>query len=175
MAQEEEADAGHSGESGGKGWIMGLVLATVLAGGAGAGMGFVLAPKFSATPPHENLAEQAQQQAQQEELSPLYTGDHIVVRLQPITTNLGAPQRSWARLEGALVVKRTEDMVDEQVQQELALRVQQDTLAFLRTISLKDLQGPGSLAFLRDDLNQRAKVRSEGRVEEFIILSLVVE
>ncbi len=39
-------------------------------------------------------------------------------------------------------------------------------MAYLRTIPLSQLEGPSGLIHLREDLNERARMRSEGHVEE---------
>ncbi len=172
----EAADAGGAGAgaggSGGKGLVIGLAVITLLAAAAGGGLGFLLGPKFAAAGQHK--AEKAKARAAtKEDLRPLFKGDHAIIRLKPVMTNLRAPFRSWARLEGALIVKGAE--MDEKTREELALMVQQDVLAYLRTLALKDLEGASNLTFLLDDLNERARVRTDGRAEEFVLLSLVVE
>ncbi len=168
MSGEEKAGGG-----GGKGAMIGFLVATLVAAGAGAGMGFVLGPKFAAGADGHAKEEAAAEKKEEEKVAEPYAGDSTVVKLQPVTTNLREPFRSWVRLEGALIVKGRE--VDEKALEELGALVQQDVLAYLRTLALKDLEGASNLAFLRDDLNERARLRSEGRAAEFVILSLVVE
>ncbi len=171
MSGEEKA-RGKSG--GGKGAMIGFLVSTLVAAGAGAGMGFVLAPKFAAGADHADKAPAVAENGKKEDrIAEPYAHDSTVVKLQPVTTNLREPFRSWVRLEGALIVKGRE--TDQKTLEELAALVQQDVLAYLRTLALKDLEGASNLTFLRDDLNERARLRSEGRVAEFIILSLVVE
>jgi len=180
MSEEEKAQAG----GGGKGAIIGFVIATLLAVGGGAGMGFLLAPKFKVeSAKHAGKEEAAEEEKKEQGAAERYARDSKVVKLQPVTTNLRRPFRSWVRLEGALIVKdekkkdegEEEKLEDENRLTELAALVQQDLLAYLRTLSLKDLEGASSLSFLRDDINERVRLRSGGRVSEFIILSLVVE
>ena len=169
MSGEEKAKE----SGGGKGVMIGFLLATIVAVGAGAGMGFVLGPKFAAGAADHAKEETAAEEEKEEKVAEPYAGDGTVVKLQPVTTNLREPFRSWVRLEGALIVKGKE--VDEKALEELGALVQQDVLAYLRTLALKDLEGASNLAYLRDDLNERARLRSEGRAAEFVILSLVVE
>ncbi len=179
----EKKDADDTG-GGGKGFVIGLALATLIAVGAGGGAGFVLAPKFaadSAAGAAKDASGAAQEGAEQEAGKKAQDGGSArkvalggeIVKLQPVTTNLRHPFQSWVRLEGALLV--SDEVLDEKARQELAARARQDVLAYLRTLALKDLEGASNLAFLRDDLNERARVRFKGRVSEFIILSLVVE
>ena len=57
----------------------------------------------------------------------------------------------------------------------LAARINDDIIAFLKTLTVVELQGPSGLQALREDLNERAAVRSDGKVREIIIEALVVQ
>ena len=57
----------------------------------------------------------------------------------------------------------------------LAGRISEDIVAFLRTVPLAQIEGANGFQHLREDLNDRARIRSEGRVREVIIQSLIVE
>ena len=54
-------------------------------------------------------------------------------------------------------------------------RIGDDILAYLRTVSLRQLEGPIGLENIRQDLNDRAAIRSDGKVREFVIRTLVVQ
>ena len=51
----------------------------------------------------------------------------------------------------------------------------EDILAFLRTVPLKQLEGPVGLENLRQDLNERAATRTGGKAREFVIRTMVVQ
>ncbi len=94
-----------------------------------------------------------------------------IVDLPPIVTNLGAPQDTWIRLEGSIIfdpktVPHPEAMAGE---------IGDDVLAYLRTVSLHQLEGPIGLENIRQDLNERAATRSGGKVRAFVIRTLVVQ
>jgi len=91
--------------------------------------------------------------------------------LPPIVTNLGAPQDTWIRLEGSIVFDPGALPHPETIAGQLSA----DILAYLRTLSLTQLEGPVGLANIRQDLNERAATRSGGKVREFIIRTLVVQ
>jgi flagellar protein FliL len=91
--------------------------------------------------------------------------------IPPIVTNLGAPDTTWIRLEGSIVFDPRTLPHPEAV----AAMIGGDTLAFLRTVTLKQLEGPVGLQSIREDLNERAATRSGGRVREFVIRTLVVQ
>ena len=50
-----------------------------------------------------------------------------------------------------------------------------DTVAYLRTLSLPLIEGASGLLHLREDLNDRARIRSGGKVRDLIIHTLIVE
>ncbi len=160
---------------GARGVIAGALVATLLAAAAGAAMGYVLGPGMF-PPSHKKTAvekEDREKDKNRQEAAGIYGQDSTMVRLKPVMTNLRAPFKSWVRLEGALIVKG--EGLDEKGLDEMGALVQQDLLAYLRTLSLKDLEGASNLAFLRDDLTERARIRTGGKAGEFVILSLVVE
>lgn len=91
--------------------------------------------------------------------------------LQPIVTNLGAPQDTWIRLEGSIIFDPRTLPHPEAV----AGQIGDDILAYLRTVSLHQLEGPIGLENIRQDLNERAATRSGGKVRAFVIRTLVVQ
>jgi flagellar protein FliL len=94
-----------------------------------------------------------------------------IVDLAPIVTNLGAPQDTWVRLEGSIIFDpRTLPHPDA-----VAGRIGDDILAYLRTVSLRQLEGPIGLENIRQDLNERAAIRSDGKVRAFVIRTMVVQ
>ena len=90
--------------------------------------------------------------------------------LSPVVTNLAAPEGAWIRLQTAVVYDKTDAVAVEA----LVPRVGEDILAFVRTLTLDDIQGASGLDALRDDLNERARLRSDGKVRELLIETLVV-
>ena len=56
-----------------------------------------------------------------------------------------------------------------------AAKIGDDILAYLRTVSLKQIEGPIGLENLRQDLNERAATRTGGKTREFMIRTLVVQ
>lgn len=91
--------------------------------------------------------------------------------LPAVVTNLGSPQETWIRLEASLLIDPKAAPQSEALSAEIA----GDILAFLRTTSLSQIQGAAGLQNLRDDLNERASIRSGGSVKELVIRTLVVQ
>ena len=138
-----------------------LELAVVVVLAAGAGAAFEAsragAPRGPDKPAESAGAPQAQ--------------PSTIVDLPPIVTNLGAPQDTWVRLEGSIIFDpRTLPNPDA-----VAGRIGDDILAYLRTVSLRQLEGPIGLENIRQDLNERAAIRSDGKVRAFVIRTLVVQ
>lgn len=96
--------------------------------------------------------------------------DGSVVVLKPILTNVKIPQDVWIRLEAGLIVRPGETISDE-----LTTAVSADFMAFLRTVNLMQLRGPAGLEYLRTDLQERARMRTEGKVDKVYIWALVME
>jgi flagellar protein FliL len=94
-----------------------------------------------------------------------------LLELPPIITNLAAPSDTWIRLEVSIVFDPREVPHPEVVGGEIA----GDLLAYLRTVSVAQLEGPIGLQNLRQDLTERVSIRSAGKVSELVIRTLVVQ
>jgi flagellar FliL protein len=144
--------------------ILPLVIVTVIAVGAGGAFGTFFIP-------------QVQVLAESKAPSPADHGDRRLAggaslkTLAPIITNLAGPKSTWIRLETALVLEG-EPSADADL---LGAKVADDILAFLRTISLSQIEGASGLQNLREDLNDLVRIRSSGKVRELVIETLVVE
>ena len=99
------------------------------------------------------------------------TQPSTMVDLPPIVTNLGAPHDTWIRLEGSIILDPKSLPHPETV----AGQIGDDILAYLRTVSLRQLEGPVGLENIRQDLNERAAIRSGGKVRAFVMRTLVVQ
>jgi flagellar FliL protein len=91
--------------------------------------------------------------------------------LTPIVANLAGSPPVWIRIESSLVFR---DEIPGDADG-LAVRITEDIVGFLRTLSVKDIEGATGFQHLSEDLNDRVRVRSDGRVRELIIQGLIVE
>ncbi len=91
--------------------------------------------------------------------------------LTPIVTNLSGSGRYLVRLQAAILYDPKGLAHPEKLLAELA----SDTVAYLRTVELAEIEGVGGLRRLHEDLSERFSLRSEGRVRQLIIESLVVQ
>lgn len=160
------SDTAPDKDSNTKGTVTGLLavvaLLTLIAGGGGWYLGDMISAQ-----PLSSMAK-TEDEPKQDGFEARAIG--AVVPLQPIITNLGIPQTTWVRLEAALVAKPGQD-----IPPALAAQVGDDFLGFLRSVNLMQLQGAAGLAYLRADLEERARLRSEGAVDRVFISALVVE
>lgn len=92
----------------------------------------------------------------------------LEVLLPPITTNLAAPTTVWVRLEASIVL-------DEPQPATLADDIHQDLLSFLRTVRLHQVEGASGFQHLKADLEERARIRSDGHVKQVLIRTLIFE
>ncbi|RYC10244.1 flagellar basal body-associated FliL family protein [Ciceribacter ferrooxidans] len=145
---------------------------TVVGGGGGWLVGTMIAPNIKAAQEAEAGTEEAKADAHggkaEEGLARIATEANGVVQLEPITTNLAYPSESWIRLEVALMFKGTPDAA-------LAEQIHQDILAYVRTVSLQQVEGPRGFQYLRDDIAERVDLRSEGRVSKVMFRTFVIE
>jgi len=153
-----------------------IAVLSLLAGGGGWLVGNMLAP-----PPTEEVAKAEPAAAAAEgghggggkgaegqevpHISSLANG---IVLLDPITSNLAYPSDNRVRLEVALMFKDAPDVA-------LAEEIHQDIMAYMRTVSLQQVQGPRGFQYLRDDLQERVDLRSEGRVTNVMFRTFVIE
>jgi flagellar FliL protein len=150
--------------------IIGLLVLTGVGGGGGWVVGKMLAPKVAAAekaqeaeakPPEGKKGEDAALPV----IDPKTNG---IVQLDPITSNLAYPSENWLRLEVALVFKGPTDV-------KMAEDIHQDILAYVRTVSLQQIEGPRGFQYLRDDIQERVDQRSEGRVSKVMFRTFIIE
>ena len=155
--------------------VIPLVVLTAVGGGGGWVIGNMLAPQVKQAEEAAKAAEAAAAgehgggaKKDEEGLPPISTEANGVVALEPITTNLAYPSENWIRLEVALMFNGPPDV-------KIAEDVHQDIMAYLRTVSLQQVEGPRGFQYLKDDLQERVDLCSEGRVSKVMFRTLVIE
>jgi flagellar FliL protein len=169
----DEAVSGGAGEGGKSASIMmvaGIAILTLIGAGGGWMVGGLIAPPLPeiAQPAPEAAAEGAHGAGAEEGLPRIATEANGVVALEPITTNLAYPSENWIRLEVALVFKGPPEA-------NLAETIHQDILAYLRTVSLQQIEGPRGFQYLKDDIQERVDLRSQGKVSKVLLRTFVIE
>jgi flagellar FliL protein len=146
-------------------FLIAVVVLTVIAGGGG----FFLGLQIRASVEQTVRSKQSPAPGLSSEAEPLRAANVKV--LTPIMANLAESPRVWIRLESSLVF-RDELPKDANA---LSARIAEDIVAFLRTVSVKQIEGASGFQHLCEDLNDRVRVRSGGRVQELIVQGLIVE
>lgn len=143
-----------------------LLVLTVAAAGAGWFFGGML----GAIPEPEQAAPQgtATEHSKADVNNSYAEANLRIFPLETITTNLSDPTDIWVRLELALVFGERPDA-------ELAEIVHQDILAYLRTVKARQIEGPSGFQHLRSDLDERARIRSDGKVRQVLIRTMLFE
>lgn len=167
----------------GGGFLSGLLAVLIVTGlGVGAGGLFGLqaaqrlgpnAPKSSPAPAHDAHASKDTGHGKDGHGKDGATKDAKaagprLVPLPNLITNLAAPEKVWIRIEGAVLIEgdNAEKMV---------AVVAEDIVAYLRTVTLEQLQGGSGYQYLREDLNERVRVRGQGKVRDLVLQSFIVE
>ncbi|MBO9122694.1 MULTISPECIES: flagellar basal body-associated FliL family protein [unclassified Rhizobium] len=149
--------------------IIGLAVLTLLGGGGGWVVGGMIAPSVKSAQQAEQPAAAAEPaKAGETGLQKISTEANNVVQLEPITSNLAYPSENWVRLEVALLFSGTPDV-------KLAEDIHQDIMAYIRTVSLQQIEGPRGFEYLRDDIQERVDLRAQGRVSKVMFRTFVIE
>ncbi len=167
--------------------IAAIAVVTLVAGGGGWVVGGMVAPKpvtveeakaleevrkaaedKKAATEHAEAAGGHEAGKKNEGLPRAATEANGILQLEPITTNLAYPTENWIRLELALLFNGPPDAP-------MAERIHQDIAAYLRTVSLQQIQGPRGFQYLKDDIQERVDLRSEGRVTNVIFRTFVIQ
>ncbi len=159
-----------AGEQGGKKVSLVVTIGIVAVLSLFASGGGWLVGKLLAPPPAEEAKIEAKAGAagREAEIVSLATPENGIVALEPMTANLAYPSENLVRLEVSLMFKDKPDPV-------LAEEIHQDMLAYLRTVSLQQIQGPRGFQYLREDLQERVDLRSQGRVTNVMVRTFVIE
>lgn len=178
MSLDETQEDGGKKKSGLMGLVIPLVVLTIVGGGGGWVIGGMLSPRVQQAADAAKAAEEAAAagahgeakdgKKPEEGLPPISTEANGVVALEPITTNLAYPSENWVRLEVAILFNGPPDV-------KVAEDVHQDILSYLRTVSLQQIEGPRGFQYLKDDIEERVDLRSEGRVSKVMFRTFVIE
>ncbi len=154
-------------ESSWAGIAIAAIIVTAVAGAGGMGIGSALVDQV-----HDKYLEE--QKANSGALiNPEYTENSQIVPLKPIVTNLLSSSENWIRIEASIVLmQRGREGLDHSL---LVRQIGQDLLLYARTLGPRQLEGTRGLLRLRDDLNERAKMRGGKFVKELVLESVVIQ
>jgi flagellar FliL protein len=164
---DAETTAGRSKKSGMVMTLVGIAVLTLLGAGGGWALGKVVAPDIKGAAEAEARTAE-EQKAAEAGLPRISTEANNIVQLEPITSNLAYPSENWIRLEVALLFNGPPDV-------KVAEDIHQDILAYIRTVTLQQIEGPRGFQYLRDDIQERVDLRSQGRVSKVMFRTFVIE
>jgi len=147
-------------------WLLTLGLLTLLSAAIGGGFGLVMVSGIE-----KQVEEKYKALPQKAEIISPYAGNIAIKKLAPVVTNLAGSESDWVRVEASIVYKSG----NEQHPDVLAAETRQDVLSYIRTMSLAQIQGPSGLLHLREDLTERAQLRSKGAIQELVLETLIVQ
>jgi flagellar protein FliL len=145
-------------------WLAVLLLLTAMSAGAG------VLSSMHLLSTAQRIAD-SQKEVQERPVASAFSPSARLRKLSPIVTNLASPPGTWIRVEASVVT----DQLGEEEANVLVARVGEDVVSYLRTLSPVQIEGARGLQYLREDLNERAAIRSSGKVRELIIETLVVQ
>jgi len=145
-------------------WAGVMVALTFGAAVAGTGLGLLIGETPDRDSPGAAKAPRAVSEMK-------YGGETSLRELPPIIANLAEPSDAWVRVQASIVFDSKAVPKPDLV----AAEIGEDILGFMRTLSEAQIGGASGLQHLREDLNERAAIRSGGLVRELIIQTLVVQ
>ena len=106
-----------------------------------------------------------------DENSKMTPGEVSVVNLEPILAALDNNDNVWLRLQLAVISKSDSDLDSP----EIKARMESDIVALLKTLTLEQISGPSGLLHLKEDLLDRTRLTTDGKVDELMIMSIIAE
>jgi flagellar FliL protein len=149
--------------------LLAVVLLTLLAAGGGGFLGLQIFSTMQAQTPATTAPAKPQPEATAH--APPDSGDLTVRELQPMLANLMSPENAWVRVQAAIIFMKKDVPEPDQ----LAAQITDDLVAYLKTLTAAQIAGASGLQHMREDFNDRAAVRSDGKVREVIIETMVVQ
>jgi|GEM_PF-6642857 len=152
--------------------IKALVLAALIVGVIAAALGWFLGQYYAQAALDGADAKAALETAQQSEKKEItkITDHATIIQMEPVLTNLRESDDAWIRMEISLILTEKQSLEPEQLAE-----ISNDFIALLHQMSFAQVKGPTGLMNLREDLLDRARVRSEGHVSAVLISTLVIE
>ncbi len=143
-----------------------ILILTALAAGAGTLWGLRVVGTVEST-----VMKRMEAAAPDLSVNAQMVGSLVLKKLSPIVTNLAAPADTWVRLEAALLMEQKAAVGADA----LVGSITEDILAYLRSVTARQMEGAAGLRNLREDLIERVAIRSKGLVRDIVIETLVVQ
>ena len=172
MAKSPTSTTTKGGEAGQPSLVVALLIVSLIAGGAGAGFAFTyLKPsKAAAALPKPAPVEIHEPAATSKIQTNRFPADAVEVALEPIVTGLGPNADRKMRLEASIIMTK-EGAASSTLRTELV----EDIVVFLNSVTAEEISGTRGLQNLREDLDDRARIRGRGTVLGMLISGFVLE
>lgn len=156
--------------------IIPVVVMGILAGASGWGVSqFVILPKLDA-----GIEASIMQQGKSKTDEKTDKDDAVltnaedaaklsIIPVEPIVTNLAEPKNVWVRAEFAILVRA------ETAPAELSAQFQNDTLAYLKTVKIQNLEGSSAFQHLLEDVTEIARLNNPDLVDRVLVRSFILE
>lgn len=154
----------------GGGGLIGLVVVTVLALVCGAGFGFFIDGQLKGRNAIAAVQEAEPVEAVPQPRTPTTSPSARLIAMAPIVANLAEPANVWMRVEASILVDDGLEGADG-----VAAKLAEDILAYLKTTTLSQFEGPSGFQNLREDFRDRATIRDPDRIKDVIIHGVIVE
>lgn len=160
------------------GGVVSIVLAMVIITGLGVGAGGLfgiqaaqkIGPNAKPAPPppaHDAHAADHKDDKDKNKDKEKKKGPQLVA-LPNMVTNLASPEKVWIRIEASA-------MIESENPEKLAAQLAEDIVAYLRTMTLEQVQGASGYNYMKEDLDERARLRGQGKVRDLVLQSFIVE
>lgn len=93
------------------------------------------------------------------------------IPLPPVVANLRFPSDSWIRLDVSVAV----DAENVELFNKIRDKISEDILMFARTLTMPEIEEAYGLIYLKADLTERLQIRSESKLKELAITSMVIQ
>ena len=109
--------------------------------------------------------------AEGEEANAFFKTQKNVVELDTILVALHDSDKVWIRLQLAVIGTEEADLDIPEVKS----RIASDITALVKTLTLAQISGPSGFIHFKEDLLDRARLTTDGQVEDLLIMSIVAE
>lgn len=166
MADTSVSTAEDTSEGGRGSTLVAIALVALLSVGGGLGLAWYsgqIAEKTSAAVPPEGSEQTVEGTDQSAPATK-------IAELPSIMTNLSGEGAPWLRLDLSVVLPQ--EMPDQNTK---LAELSQDFLSFVRTLRADQIAGGSNLQFLKQDLQEIARIRTSDHTVDVLIRTLIVE
>jgi flagellar FliL protein len=150
--------------------IKSMVIANLLGGAGGAAFGYLAIPTHEPVPP---LAKEESPAAKTAPLAPApgrFPSDAREIPIPPIIVDLKGEPASRVRIDLSIIA--VHGTAETGVLKE---EVREDVIAYLKGLTIADIQGARGFQNLREQLDDRAKIRGRGAILGILIGGFLVQ